>query len=1473
MTRKRKFGKSLEKEPKTETESVVSNKKNPFLSPLSPSESSPHDDDSLHLSRVVAFSQSPDAPNAVHLVESLENDTTGRLRPIEITNLLLTWCIAQFHRKDGMEEKELFVWRALRACLKVEGVSLSQSTLFKLVPKVAMATLVSKNHESPNAEDQVVVEVYRFLLGLFRPVLDVAYKSVLFPILLDGKTHRSCPKTICKITMEWIQSLSMSGNPKTTFQLLANEQTLGALARANSILSPNDNGIVLTILSNGLFHYKRHMDGFASRLLQKSSTENTSSPTTEANEGKFQSYQSELMKNLKSCLDQATTKVTDCKIHIIQMLPLLLRGFLQQSHQWNLERRAKHKEDSLTRLQFAFIRQLLQPLVLCLMTEAAKSYQHRHVVEILISVGEMLQLVWEYDVYVPTPQNDSEQFPFWKSLVDAALSLKSYKEPLPELVEILCFILRLNHLLLHEKMDNVILIALKGSKNSPNSSAISFLLIMNDTYKRLRQQNFIISSWLKTIDKLSEETLSLQYVRFLNDALDNPTLASDMAISIESCPVLEIRDVFTIMADWWISQTNTFLKDGIENSKVEYLAVPLRLCTLVMENVRVDRGTAVDASQMCQDFMDRAVTKLSEVEKKSDSLFGAAISLCGSILDLQIRCSFWLGSGERLALPPKIAKTLDTIRKESVSSKVCRKHGDALTFLGGCHLRSLHSTIHDATRREMCDPQREKLSAILADEAARFSAFLANSSKEKPSRWIVVAKNINVWLPYASDNDVWLFLEWVFDSFRLLDDPSASPVSANEAVAKMLLNDYCFLRHTTISSKLGYAGLSSAANTLRGLLQSSSSDCFQLLCTDTNQENSMRTMVKFELLTLISKTSKLQPVLNEDSTTELKTILSVISLINGLPSLSTSEWDAVRCIDLAIRMDHVCRSLFFAQHEIFILLAITGSLRLFIAKLVRLLPQSIHTTVISFLGLEKNIEAFLSSTMSSALDLCETCTDVNSDDVQKLRYGTGALVETSLLILSPLKPSSSDSLKTFFQIFIRNSISNAEKLGMSFIRNILDGLRFCEWNDMYGDDDGETSQLVRENLASIIESICTIPTLQKALLSQEDAAESDYKLTESIEEIFILGDLIRVDEISWIPVLDALRKNTQRYWLYLANVSSEDGPHTIWDAICYLVGSLAYANPLFEIGDHILDMLFSDSKSIGKNHEVLDSAFCHVLPRIDSIALGRLLQRLILQRQSGNDSGIWLTQLRLWRHALRCLERDDHVTVVASFGKELFHFSLKALDYLRVGGSAYYSHVSIGSSLLECLLKNRDILILSERELALLMSYMSGVLGPSSKKYQNCIYEDKTNIAFLAMSNLFLTLFHRYTKSLYACVPSVISVLHSFLCKVIYAPNTLSDATLQERGRYFTRLCALLAPNKEIYKKHVIGLVLEFVQALENSVDLVRRECVVPAIYFLLDTMSDFETKQLNALMDTRGKVLFRTVYQSYQKFHAYKGH
>ena len=82
----------------------------------------------------------------------------------------------------------------------------------------------------------------------------------------------------------------------------------------------------------------------------------------------------------------------------------------------------------------------------------------------------------------------------------------------------------------------------------------------------------------------------------------------------------------------------------------------------------------------------------------------------------------------------------------------------------------------------------------------------------------------------------------------------------------------------------------------------------------------------------------------------------------------------------------------------------------------------------------------------------------------------------------------------------------------------------------------------------------------------------------------------------------------------------------------------------------------------------------------------------------------------------------------------------------------------------------------------------------------------------------------------------------------------------------------MLVAHKEILKKHVLGLVLDFVEALKNDMTPIRKKVLTPSICSILEMLSDYEVSQLTALLDTTSKALFRSFYDSYQKWHVYRG-
>ena len=86
------------------------------------------------------------------------------------------------------------------------------------------------------------------------------------------------------------------------------------------------------------------------------------------------------------------------------------------------------------------------------------------------------------------------------------------------------------------------------------------------------------------------------------------------------------------------------------------------------------------------------------------------------------------------------------------------------------------------------------------------------------------------------------------------------------------------------------------------------------------------------------------------------------------------------------------------------------------------------------------------------------------------------------------------------------------------------------------------------------------------------------------------------------------------------------------------------------------------------------------------------------------------------------------------------------------------------------------------------------------------------------------------------------------------------------------RVCELLIPHKDIFKKHVVGLILRYITALNDGMNPSTKSKIMPSVYALLDMCSDFETRQINAMIDVSSKTLFAPVFLSYRKYYQYSG-
>jgi hypothetical protein len=311
-------------------------------------------------------------------------------------------------------------------------------------------------------------------------------------------------------------------------------------------------------------------------------------------------------------------------------------------------------------------------------------------------------------------------------------------------------------------------------------------------------------------------------------------------------------------------------------------------------------------------------------------------------------------------------------------------------------------------------------------------------------------------------------------------------------------------------------------------------------------------------------------------------------------------------------------------------------------------------------------------------------------------------------------------------------------------------------------------------------------------------------------------------------------------------------------SVAYAVASLAKV-----CSEKVALEIMNQIISIDRDHSLLNATFCSLALRLDAANMTHTFQTLV--DAAGDQTKNKAHSMRLMELTLIASQQSEFKDVWNVFGARFFTVALSALGV--ADNVDRDCDVLASCSLLQRLLSSRDVITLEVDDLARLLSEISVAVGCGISVKRAKPLSGKV---YAACTELFLLTFQRYTKYLYGCVPLVVCVLHCLLERALH--DELSEVETAHRGQRFTRVCEVLVPHKDVYKKHLIGLVLVYIRSVCNDLSSAKKVSILPAVFYLLDSLTTYETKQLNALMDTRDRVIFRFIYQSYQKMHSYKG-
>jgi hypothetical protein len=366
--------------------------------------------------------------------------------------------------------------------------------------------------------------------------------------------------------------------------------------------------------------------------------------------------------------------------------------------------------------------------------------------------------------------------------------------------------------------------------------------------------------------------------------------------------------------------------------------------------------------------------------------------------------------------------------------------------------------------------------------------------------------------------------------------------------------------------------------------------------------------------------------------------------------------------------------------------------------------------------------------------------------------------------------------------------------------------------------------------------------------------ENPAAFNDTTELYFLFGDLLRFARAQSIS--DCWSRPDIKDYLENKCIASLATSSTA--CAQYVVASLAQTDPSAEISRRIVEHIIVSCYSTA----LMDAVFSRLINHMNEVDLHTTLDTLV--KLSKNPSKDTTNQIRLIAFCLQCTDEALCSSVLTVHAQRVFSVSLSTLVKRPVEPGPVLASCTV----LDELLCSRRIMTLRDVDLTRLLFHISAAVGHYGPSDEMAALP--THL-FTACTKLFITVFQRYTKYLYACAPLVILVVQAFLARVLYEQH-LTDAIIADRAQRVARVCELFVEHSAIYKKHLIGLILEYIHSVQKGLSLMRKTSLLPAVYLLLDALSPHELKQLNVVMDPSATILFKGIYHNYQKIHAYKG-
>jgi Urb2/Npa2 family len=1324
---------------------------------------------------------------------------------------------------------------------------------------------------------------------VYLPTLDYAFQQLLLPLVNATTCSNATPSSSFPTDMvkeiKWAKDLTVcilhlvrriqasdKANPKTCYQVLTSKANLVGLSKALSIIERDaaekraeskrlDCEVVIAdILKEGLFEAEYHLApvNFILTKMPLKGDQNgldlTSVASTKSYQGiLFTLFDSNLnvrknkdLDKLKTVADTAT--FTDA-LYLMHISPVILHCFCAVTEIVTASRKSSSKDTSNDNAPFkifAFFAYLAHLWIvnddLSLSMEQQNTGWSKKMAA--STIHKLLELLLQHNVYVPANDTSNSQFSYLSFLTNRTILSQSdgIAADRGAVSDMLCTcqcLFLLNHRLLHSHLTSIFKYTSSLNDYRDYETQIVRLYVsMLDTYTKLRQQHHVVVQLLKVWETSSES--SLQFYEYI---LRQPDVNRSLMLFVQQCPSSQRTQLLQELKSTSLDALKT-ARDGNEND--EKLRVVVTLATIAVRNSRVDAGSASELALFCRDFCHAVGATLAKSSSASTLLQHQCLVMMNSLVDTHTRCVFWTSEHGLLDVSAVLLSLIDESQSHSDpfhiggSSPVNHQISCQLTFLCCHRIRQLHGLLHEYGFKSINSPVSSEQRATFLNQAKALAKFAGQTSMRSGESWCAVACHFAIWAPYAETDAIRQFYCNLLDSLS----PCTECVADTERyeTARLLMTDATFRDYIGRDPLFASTLIQYIAHHLDSLCRQRSQTIDPKRPIDKLVQLSVISELEQSVASFIASMNS--DAKHGENTADILLLVAVekiqtsTKLLESLGSLHLPPDTQTAAMKICMLCDRLCGSI--------IGLAVDAQ------TFGRAMDWycTVRSTLLSILSTDK-ADARLDDTYcdiatkyldhllsdhnkySNIFSVDKIRDEHTQDYISRYTVLTGQLVSTIILVLT--RPGHEQPVKNALQA-IFSHLNNAKPSYVS--EELLPVIA------------ASTLSVVWRQFSAFAIELASFACNQvwKYLAANESSGTSH-------AHVLLFGEWLRLSQHCQIlQSFDLITVNRLYDKIINSAINAQDNA-SLQDSAVYAIACTA-ETPLYTAhGTSIADALLQ----IHKPTPLCHALFCDIVQKLEIQNIVALSDDLMDKEKTQVSALVRLQYLRLLMQNVSMEDRD----VWEKTGHDIFMF---ALEY----GSVRKDDPQSGDTcvaaldLVNELVRNAKYIQLSPFDISQIFAHISCALGPGGNAHSIA------DAVYAACSSLFLQLLQRYSKIMYTCVPSVMSTLCSLLRNGIY--GSISESSVKMRGNQFTKICEQLLDHRDIYKKYVSVLLLEFVHCLGLDMQMHVKEAFVTAVYLLLDCLTPHETKQLNDLMPIQSRVLFRSIHASYTKLHTFKG-